>query len=86
MSKQRKSQQQSDPRIVGATYHSGYFGFDYIVQEILFDRGWLKSITVKDLTNEYVYTHCTAWDPRRDSIVDVPTESANEALTNGRWN
>jgi len=64
---------QQDPRRVGGTYRSGYWGDAYTVLAVRFDGPWVESITVK-LGDGRVVTHCTAWDARRDQIIAEPTE------------
>lgn len=71
MNRNRKTQQDTDPRVVGGLYLSGYWGSEYTVLAIEFDsHGWLKSVTVQD--DDGTRTHCTAWDTRRDRVVSTP--------------
>lgn len=67
MTRSRKTQQQTDPRVVGGRYLCGYWGTEYTVLAIEFERGWLKSVTVQD--DDGTRTHCTAWDIKHDRVV-----------------
>ena len=61
------------PRRVGGVYRDGYWGTTYTVLAIEPStgdwRGWEITIRRQDGT---VARHSTAWDPRRDRIIQQP--------------
>lgn len=72
-SRKRQTQQATDPRVVGGTYRSGYWGDTYEVLSIQWDeRGWLVNVIVRD-EHGVQRGHCTAWDARRDEVISQPS-------------
>jgi hypothetical protein len=59
------------PRQVGGRYHCGYWGEDYTVEAIdVHDSllgGWAMTVRWAD---GHRTRHCTAWEARRDRIIE----------------
>lgn len=63
---------QSDPRVVGGTYRSGYWGEQYEVLAITHGHPvWGTQWTVRWADDGRVTTHSTAWNAGRDSEVSL---------------
>lgn len=81
------------PRRVGGIYRNGYLGCEYRVEEVLTGEAAQAVIPFSDfalveadLTGPRAgrsRVHCTAWDPRRDGIVDMPEHHRPEGADPG---
>jgi hypothetical protein len=85
----RRTTVQSDPRVTGGRYLSGYWRQEYTVTAMETRNGilWLTcqwhawtpasdprvSRQWAEPGSERVTRHCTPWDARRDAIIDIPT-------------
>ncbi|MFE3601359.1 hypothetical protein [Streptomyces sp. NPDC059142] len=73
---------QVGPRRVGGRYRGGSNGPAYEVLDIKRDHpfgprsSW--QITVRWLADGRTASHCTAWDDRRDSVIEQPSATAGE--------
>lgn len=61
---------ETDPRAVGGRYRSGYWAMEYTVTRTELRHGvlWLTC----QWADFSVTTHCTPWEPWRDTIVSQP--------------
>jgi hypothetical protein len=66
------------PQQIGGRYRSGYWGKEYTVESIARDaRGAPKSMTIRWEDGD-VTTHQTAWDRKRDKVIQQPEAPAGE--------
>lgn len=60
-----------DPRKVGGTYLSGYWGNTYTVLDMT-DDGWFRVLWHDGHMKDSESVHCTGWNVRRDRVVSEP--------------
>lgn len=70
------------PRVVGGTYWCGYWRRSYVVDAIVWTGDdWMIHATWEDGRHS---RHCTAWDYRRDQVIDQESNRSNQMISSNQ--